>query len=198
MTMICTATTGTTRRSNKNVKFPSLCQVIMSDTSNHNNSGIECSSHSSQPALKSGRRGDPRMHKAVSARLANHTLPLLDALREGGFDFPADAGTDTSIVDADGVTLAQRKNQLSRRVRMAKQQYHQPTNPSSKLQTTRVQTSITTSGTKRVAPSLRPEDDVDMSDDMANLARMAKYHPQYQPVRNYKTGRVISVVTSFG
>lgn len=75
---------------------------------------------------KLGRKGDPRMHRAVAARLADPDMTLLDALRRGGFDFPLDAcGHDSTLVDADNVTLGQRKNQLSRRLRLARQQQQQ-------------------------------------------------------------------------
>eukprot|EP00558_Chaetoceros_sp_UNC1202_P002391 CAMPEP_0197241214 /NCGR_PEP_ID=MMETSP1429-20130617/7308_1 /TAXON_ID=49237 /ORGANISM="Chaetoceros sp., Strain UNC1202" /LENGTH=361 /DNA_ID=CAMNT_0042701015 /DNA_START=104 /DNA_END=1189 /DNA_ORIENTATION=- len=71
-----------------------------------------------------GRHGDPRMHRAVAARLMNPELSLLEALIEGGFKFPEGTeGTgksDRNILDADGVLLCQRKNQLSRRLRLAK------------------------------------------------------------------------------
>jgi hypothetical protein len=76
------------------------------------------------PGINLGRRGDPRMHKAVSVRLANPSMSLLDALLEGGFQFPrhelaASLGkSDRDILDEDGVQLCQRKNQLSRRLRM--------------------------------------------------------------------------------
>jgi len=74
-----------------------------------------------------GRRGDPRMHRAVAARLANPASTLFQALKAGGFfpDLPEEdlTGTrseDISIKDTDGVTLSQRKNQLSRRLRIAR------------------------------------------------------------------------------
>ena len=65
-----------------------------------------------------GRKGDPRMHLAVSARLADPNISLFHALRAGGFNYPDDI--DAKAVDEENVTLAQRKNQLSRRLRMAK------------------------------------------------------------------------------
>jgi len=69
-----------------------------------------------------GRRGDPRMHKAVAARVANPAMSLLEALAEGGFEFPdnieGSGRSDRDIYDADGVQLCQRKNQLSRRLRL--------------------------------------------------------------------------------
>eukprot|EP00566_Odontella_aurita_P008295 CAMPEP_0113560844 /NCGR_PEP_ID=MMETSP0015_2-20120614/19655_1 /TAXON_ID=2838 /ORGANISM="Odontella" /LENGTH=651 /DNA_ID=CAMNT_0000462591 /DNA_START=1268 /DNA_END=3220 /DNA_ORIENTATION=- /assembly_acc=CAM_ASM_000160 len=64
--------------------------------------------------------GDPRMKRAIAARLADLHLPLLDALIKGGFKFPAkkEKGiSDKSIMDCDGVSLYQRKNQLNRRLR---------------------------------------------------------------------------------
>mmetsp|Transcript_62164 Transcript_62164/g.72694 ORF Transcript_62164/g.72694 Transcript_62164/m.72694 type:complete len:559 (+) Transcript_62164:228-1904(+) len=54
-----------------------------------------------------GRRGDPRMHRAVAARLSNPLLSLEEALRIGGFE---NEGQEEKV-------LAQRKNQLSRRLR---------------------------------------------------------------------------------
>ena len=67
---------------------------------------------------KLGRKGDPRMHRAVSARLANPEISLFDALRIGGFQYPTN--DDSSVMDAEKVTLGQRKNQLSRRLRLAR------------------------------------------------------------------------------
>ena len=69
---------------------------------------------------KLGRRGDPRMHKAVAARLKNPNLTLLDALREGGFNYPQEALNMGTFSDADNIQLCQRKNQLSRRLRFAR------------------------------------------------------------------------------
>lgn len=70
-----------------------------------------------------GRRGDPRMHAAVAARLKNPNMSLLDALLIGGFKFDKTSNggaSDRSVYDSDGVLLRQRKNQLSRRLRLAK------------------------------------------------------------------------------
>jgi len=64
-------------------------------------------------------RGDQRMYRAVAAKQANPRLALLDALVMGGFVFPelwrAEL-TDKTTLEADGVSLSQRKNQLSRRL----------------------------------------------------------------------------------
>lgn len=72
-----------------------------------------------QPSIL-GRKGDPRMHLAVQFRMADPKLSLLEALRKGGFVFTADA--NGSITDSDNVGLGQRKNQLSRRLRLQKQE----------------------------------------------------------------------------
>lgn len=72
---------------------------------------------------KYGRKGDPRMHRAVSIRLANPDISLLAALRAGGFVFPdgKDGELEGTVTDSDDVLLCQRKNQLSRRLRLARQ-----------------------------------------------------------------------------
>lgn len=79
---------------------------------------------SSRKNSNKGRHGDPRMHRAVAARLMNPELSLLEALLEGGFNFPegteGSGKSDRNIFDQDGVLLCQRKNQLSRRLRLAK------------------------------------------------------------------------------
>mmetsp|Transcript_36642 Transcript_36642/g.110061 ORF Transcript_36642/g.110061 Transcript_36642/m.110061 type:complete len:699 (-) Transcript_36642:246-2342(-) len=87
---------------------------------------------------KQGRRGDPRMHRAVAERLANPKSSLLDALLKGGFVFTSLLETDdlsssanangdqqriddTKVFDIDEISLGQRKNQLSRRLRIEKE-----------------------------------------------------------------------------
>lgn len=52
--------------------------------------------------------------------MENPELSLFEALCIGGFEYPADE--DASIVDCEKVTLGQRKNQLSRRIRLARKQ----------------------------------------------------------------------------
>jgi hypothetical protein len=60
------------------------------------------------------------MHAAVKARIYNPALPPLAALKKGGFVFFT--ARDGTIYDNDKVTLSQRKNQLSRRIRLQKKQ----------------------------------------------------------------------------
>ncbi len=77
-----------------------------------------------------GRRGDPRMHRAVAARLAKPQLSLFQALVAGGFKFPVSEMASKGngpIYDYDNVLLSQRKNQLSRRLRLLarRRQSHQ-------------------------------------------------------------------------
>ena len=69
------------------------------------------------PRARSGRKGDPRMHKALEIRLGNPKLSLLDSLTKGGFEFHM---VDNVWYDRDNISLSQRKNQLSRRVRLFK------------------------------------------------------------------------------
>ena len=80
---------------------------------------------SSKPQVV-GRRGDPRMHRAVEIRLANPKMTLVDALRQGGFIFHRVEGggqSDRTVRDMDNVLLYQRKNQLNRRLRKIKKQH---------------------------------------------------------------------------
>mmetsp|Transcript_16208 Transcript_16208/g.18776 ORF Transcript_16208/g.18776 Transcript_16208/m.18776 type:complete len:356 (-) Transcript_16208:309-1376(-) len=76
-----------------------------------------------------GRRGDPRMNRAVAARMANPELSLLEALTMGGFKFPdgteGDGKSDRNVYDHENVLLCQRKNQLSRRIRLTKKRRKQ-------------------------------------------------------------------------
>ena len=60
------------------------------------------------------------MHRAVSARLEDPNLTLYEALKIGGFSYPNN--DDSSLLDSEKVTLGQRKNQLSRRLRLARKQ----------------------------------------------------------------------------
>jgi hypothetical protein len=149
---------------------------------------------------KLGRKGDPRMHRAVSARLVNPNMGLFDALLAGGFDFPHDAEHDANATDSDGVTLGQRKNQLSRRLRLARQGDQASTAESSSGAALRRDSSSTSDAGRATGKRVKREaqsapttvftsmsgdeaDDADMADDMENINRMAKFHPQFQPVR---------------
>lgn len=67
------------------------------------------------------------MKHALQAKLADPNMSLFHALKAGGFNYLDDI--DAKAVDEEGVTLAQRKNQLSRRLRMTK-----PTEPQDSLQ----------------------------------------------------------------
>ena len=73
-------------------------------------------------ARKHGASGDPRMNLAVQTKLDNPELPLVTCLTRGGFVFNNLAVINVnSVKDIDGVTLYQRRNQLMRRLRSAKQ-----------------------------------------------------------------------------
>mmetsp|Transcript_21453 Transcript_21453/g.31885 ORF Transcript_21453/g.31885 Transcript_21453/m.31885 type:complete len:232 (-) Transcript_21453:190-885(-) len=75
-------------------------------------------SNASHPKI--GRKGDPRMNRAVRIRLDNPKMSLVDALLAGGFTFPTDIKRQNKkeplILDSDGVSLNQRRNQLSKRL----------------------------------------------------------------------------------
>ena len=79
-----------------------------------NSSPTKSSSQNSDGRSHVGRKGDPRMHASVAAKISNPTLKLYEALIQGGFEYDADKDADK---DEDGVTLVQRKNQLRRRLR---------------------------------------------------------------------------------
>lgn len=78
------------------------------------------STHPSGKQPNLGRKGDQRMHKAVAVRLANPDMSLLNALQYGGFEFPITENVKSKrmIQDSNRVMLCQRKNQLSRRLRL--------------------------------------------------------------------------------
>ena len=73
--------------------------------------------------IKGGRASDPRMVAAIEAKTRDNNLSLRDALEAGGFEFPHTEirCPAAAVVDSDGVSLAQRKNQLSRRLRQIKE-----------------------------------------------------------------------------
>merc|ERR1712071_237474 len=73
--------------------------------------------------LHPGRHGDPRMRRAVQARVDNPAMSLLAALVTGGFVFPDLENSNlkmSEVKDTEGVSVYQRRNQLIRRIRLAK------------------------------------------------------------------------------
>uniref|UniRef100_A0A7S1ZCV9 Uncharacterized protein n=1 Tax=Ditylum brightwellii TaxID=49249 RepID=A0A7S1ZCV9_9STRA len=79
------------------------------------------------PRPNCGCKGDPRMNRAVHLRLNNPNLSLVDALIAGGFAFPEGIKRQNrkkgKIYDSDGVSLDQRRNQLSKRLWQATKKY---------------------------------------------------------------------------
>jgi len=70
-----------------------------------------------------GRKGDARMHRAVTLKIENPETSLVEALQEGGFNFDGlkeKGKPHHEVFDQDGVSLMQRKNQLLRRIRVEK------------------------------------------------------------------------------
>jgi hypothetical protein len=101
----------------RNGSLPTQTQRDLNNPSSNSNTKTKPTKKSklSYVPSKLGRKGDPRMHKALKARLDNPTLSLLDALVSGGFEFFRKNGIS---YDKDNVQLGQRKNQLSRRLRL--------------------------------------------------------------------------------
>jgi len=77
---------------------------------------------------KGGRQSDPRMLNAIAAKRNNGRLSLREALEAGGFVFPPKTTgrcAASTVFDSDGVSLAQRKNQLNRRLRELREKEEQ-------------------------------------------------------------------------
>lgn len=87
---------------------------------------VNCVTNTKKKRENRGRRGDDRMHRAVTAKLLDPSLNLLEALTEGGFSFPLISYemslSSKTLVDSDNIHLQQRKNQLSRRLRNIRKQ----------------------------------------------------------------------------
>lgn len=70
-----------------------------------------------------GRKGDARMHRAVTLKIEQPEMSLVEALQEGGFNFDGlneKGRPHHEVFDQDSVSLMQRKNQLLRRIRVEK------------------------------------------------------------------------------
>lgn len=127
---------GSTKASSGNKRTPPLDKSIHSSSEATTNTNSSPSNESSSDKNKKsptppkkkkklnytpsklGRKGDPRMHSALKARLQDPNLSLHDALIAGGFEFHSKDGVS---FDNDNVQVGQRKNQLSRRLRLYKQ-----------------------------------------------------------------------------
>jgi len=74
-------------------------------------------------ARRPGRKGDARMHRAVTVKIERPERSLVEALQDGGFNFEGineKGRPHHEVFDQDGVPLMQRKNQLLRRIRQEK------------------------------------------------------------------------------
>lgn len=103
------------RGSSSTANSPMQPQITSSNSSSTSNNA------------KTGRKGDPRMHRAVEARVANPKISLFEALKVGGFEYPND--DDANLMDSEQITVGQRKNQLSRRIRLAHKQGNNQKSP---------------------------------------------------------------------
>ncbi|KAL7483567.1 hypothetical protein ACHAW6_009200 [Cyclotella cf. meneghiniana] len=109
------------RHINKDCYEKSLHSILTNSDTNEKS----CEEKSSNDASPShpGRTGDPRMNRAVKAKLENPSMSLIAALVIGGFVFPdleKLEGRLSSVKDTDNVTVYQRRNQLLRRLRIEK------------------------------------------------------------------------------
>ena len=84
------------------------------------------------PKEKGGRKSQPRMNKAVVMAIRYPNADRYEILVAAGFIFPAtDLSSRTkkkkvnekAIVDAEGISLPQRKNQLRRRIKSLRENY---------------------------------------------------------------------------
>lgn len=74
-------------------------------------------------AKRPGRKGDSRMHCAVTLKIGNPGISLVESLQAGGFNFVGlneKGRPHHEVFDQDNVSLMQRKNQLLRRIRVEK------------------------------------------------------------------------------
>lgn len=98
-----------------------------SDGSTHSTCSGGSQSNRYSCHVTTGTRGDPRMHRAVAARREHPEISLFEALIVGGFVYDRD---DATQLDVENVTLGQRKNQLSRRLRLSRVKSPQSSEPS--------------------------------------------------------------------
>jgi len=126
-----TTTTTTTSRpkTKRNIRTPSpslpqadaakSSAVGASPTPTTTNAAGGASTKTRRP----GRKGDARMHRAVTLKIEKPETSLVEALQEGGFNFDGlneKGKPHHEVFDQDGVSLMQRKNQLLRRIRVEK------------------------------------------------------------------------------
>lgn len=97
-----------------------------SNSSLGNNDSTTNNDKQSSPRNPFGRRGDPRMNRAVIFQIEREQMSPLNALLAGGFEFPDGPEgvrkNDRNIYDSENVSLCQRKNQLTRRIRLVKKE----------------------------------------------------------------------------
>jgi len=111
-----------------NVSASLAAKTLRTDEDAHHNSFASDAAASASAAFERKGRGegggrgiqsDPRMTKAIILKEANAAMSLYDALVAGGFAFSQNSKRN-DMIDADGITLTQRKNNLCRRIRRRK------------------------------------------------------------------------------
>jgi hypothetical protein len=120
--------------------------------------------------------------------MLNPELSLFEALRIGGFDYPTN--DEATIVDTEKVTLGQRKNQLSRRLRLARKQNSEKNDgdvhsisPSDSASRTNNFGALALQ-MKNQGPFLAGllDDDYINVQNPPKRHRIAKFHPDYAPL----------------
>jgi hypothetical protein len=100
-----------------------------------------------------GKPSDPRMSKAIAVKRADASVSLYGALVAGGFVFKEDSKLN-DMVDADGITLTQRKNNLCRRMRLEKRKREIETEEKNARHTEPLHADHAVSGPAPIAPDL--------------------------------------------
>ena len=116
-----------------------------------------------------GKPSDPRMSKAIAVKRADASVSLYGALVAGGFVFKEDSKLN-DMVDADGITLTQRKNNLCRRMRLEKRKREIETEEKNARHTEPLHADHAVSGPAPIAPDLRsPVAEADAAEALLGL-----------------------------
>ena len=119
-----------------------------------------------------------QMTMAVKAKMANPNLPLQDALEAGGFVFVKDPNSN-GMIDLDGTSLVQRKNNLCRRVRLEKEEQITPP-PGTVLSTFMADNNINNNNNNSAAAFAMPSANFQGLSFATTTAALAPQVPQMQ------------------
>mmetsp|Transcript_6453 Transcript_6453/g.12521 ORF Transcript_6453/g.12521 Transcript_6453/m.12521 type:complete len:623 (-) Transcript_6453:556-2424(-) len=118
-----------------------------------------------------GKPSDPRMSKAIAIKQAKTSVSLYCALVAGGFVFKEDSKLN-DMVDEDGITLTQRKNNLCRRMRLEKRKREVDLEEKNASHTESLHADHAVSSPATVAPGIRsPAAEADAAEALLGLMR---------------------------